>query len=48
MVEYDLIAYSMNIMSLFLVTYGASYEFADAFHAKQIYYYGQHIYVGQV
>jgi hypothetical protein len=33
MVEYDEIAYPMNIVSLFLVTFGASCEFLDAFHA---------------
>ena len=35
MVEYDEIAYSLNIVSLFLVTYGASCEFVDAFYAKK-------------
>jgi hypothetical protein len=33
MVEYDEIAYSMNNVSLFLVTFGASCEFVDAFYA---------------
>ena len=33
MVEYDEIAYTMNIVSLFLVTYGASCEFVDDFYA---------------
>ena len=33
MVEYDEITYLMNIVSLFLVTYGASCEFSDALHA---------------
>ena len=33
MVEYDKIAYSMNIVSLFLVTYEASCVFLDAFYA---------------
>ena len=32
MVEYDEIVYSMNILSLFLVTYEASCEFVDAFY----------------
>ena len=31
MIEYDEIAYSVNIVSLFLVTYGAYYEFLDDF-----------------
>jgi hypothetical protein len=35
MVEYDEIAYSMNIVSLFLVTYRASCEFMDAFHGTK-------------
>ena len=35
MVEYDKITYSMNIVSLFLVTYEASCEFVDAFYAIQ-------------
>ena len=33
MVEYDEIAYSVNIVSLFLVTYGAYCEFVDDFYA---------------
>ena len=33
MAKYDEIAYSMNIVSLFLVTYGASCEFVDDFCA---------------
>ena len=40
-----LIQYSMN---LFLVTYGASCAFVDAFHAQKTYSNGQHIHVGQV
>ena len=33
MVEYNEIAYSVNIVSLFLVTYGAYCEFFDDFYA---------------
>ena len=33
MVEYDEIAYSVNIVSLFLVTYGAYCVFVDDFYA---------------
>jgi hypothetical protein len=33
MVEYDEIAYSINIVSLFLVPYEASCAFLDSFHA---------------
>jgi hypothetical protein len=33
MVEYDEIAYSINIVSLFLFTYGASCGFLDTFYA---------------
>jgi hypothetical protein len=33
MAEYDEIAYSVNIMSLFLVAYEASCEFFDVFYA---------------
>ena len=33
MVEYDGIAYSMNMVSLFLVTYEASCEFLDTLYA---------------
>ena len=35
MVEYHEIAYSMNIVLLFLVTYEASGEFVDTFYAKK-------------
>ena len=37
MVEYHEIAYWVNIESLFLVTYGDSHEFVDAFHGKKMY-----------
>ena len=33
LVEYHEIAYSVYIVSLFLVTYGAYYEFVDGFYA---------------
>ena len=35
--EFDEIAYSMNIVSLFLVTYGAYCVFMEEYYGKRIY-----------
>ena len=48
MVEYDEIAYSMNIVSLFLVTYEASCGGFLCFLCNKMYSNGQHIHVGLV
>jgi hypothetical protein len=47
MLEYDEVAYSMNILSPFLVTYRASCEFVNAFYAITN-SNGQNMHMGQV